>query len=329
MKSKIIYLAITALSILCGCNQKMSVPGKMDGQVATVNFNVPVTNTKSLALSSEEAVNSLQVFVFGMDGKIDAYKSANAGRLSLTCTTGEKEIFALVNAGPRSDVRTKSDLLGLVTDLKENNDAGLVMEGYIRTNLTPGASVSIPVSRNVARISLQTVTSDFELDVHRKQEFKIKRVMLINVAGNKKINGNSVSVSVDEVPTLWYNKMGFAQSPLQMLCDEVSDVPVTEESPYQTKHYFYCYPNPTSEDVSGGVWSERYTRLVVSATLDGVLYHYPVSIPQIKANTCYDVSLKVTRPGSSTEDEPVEKLDASIIVTVSPWGETNVMQETI
>ena len=64
------------------------------------------------------------------------------------------------------------------------------------------------------------------------------------------------------------------------------------------------------------------TYLVVEAILEGKLCYYPVKLPPMESNKCYNVSLTVCRPGSSTPDVPVDTEEAVFKVDVQQW--TNV-----
>ena len=323
MNKRIAMAAMAACCIMAACSEKIEVSHEMEGMVTDIHFCVPVPETKLMSTVSENTVASLQIFVFGMDGKIEAYgTSTYSSSLSMTCTTGEKDVVALVNAEPQKDILYLSELKARTTGMSENTGGNLVMEGITRVKLKPSETVTIPVSRCAARVKLEKVSTDFVLDVYDKMEFKITKVMLTNVAGDKPILGSGV-------PSVWYNKRGQDPSELSVISNTVDNVVVTRTVPYKTPHYFYCYPNPTTTDSTSETWSARKTRLVVVTTLGGTVYYYPVTLPVLEANKLYSVSLTVTRPGSTDIDVPVEKMVAAISVSVIGWGTGADVTETI
>lgn len=323
MNKRTVWAAVSAACILTACSEKIESSHQMEGIVTDIRFCVPIPETKITGALSESAVNSLQIFVFRPDGNIEAYgTSSNSTGVSLTCTTGEKDVVALVNASPLENVVSLADLKSRTTNLSDNTASNLVMEGIERKTLKVAETVVIPVTRCAARVALTKVSADFELDVYKNMDFKITKVMLTNVAGSKPVLGNGT-------PALWYNKRGEEPSSLPIISDVLNNVTVTGTSPYSSPHYFYCYPNPTTKDSSAANWSARKTRLVVVASLGGTVYYYPVTLPVLEANKLYSVALTVTRPGSTDIDVPVEKMTAAVSVTVNRWGNGADVNETI
>ena len=316
-------IALAAISLLASCSKADRISNQMEGQVTEVEFMVPEIDTKSTTEAAENAVRSLQIFVFGADDKIEAYgQASNSTRLSLTCTTGDKTIVALVNATAQTGILRLSDLTGRKSDMSDNSSSNFVMEGKLSKKLTVNETVTVPVSRVAAKVVLKSVSTNFELEIYRNMEFKLTRVMLTNVVGNKTFLGQNV-------PEKWYNKQGASPNVQSLYCDAIDNVQVTAAIPYAIPHYLYCYPNPTETDSSDATWCARHTRLVVSATLGGGVYHYPVTLPVLESNKQYFVSLTVTRPGSYDIDVPIEKLDENVSITVTDWKTGGNVNETI
>ena len=98
-----------------------------------------------------------------------------------------------------------------------------------------------------------------------------------------------------------------------------------------TPYLLYCYPNSTSTDAEG--WSSsftaRKTRLVVTATISGTKYYYPIVIDALTRNTAYTVELTITGLGSTDPDKPVVKGSINASVTVQGWSAGAVYEETI
>ena len=73
----------------------------------------------------------------------------------------------------------------------------------------------------------------------------------------------------------------------------------------------------------------RKTRIVVTATIGGTKYYYPVLIDFPARNSAYTVELTITGLGSTDPDKPVEKGSITATVTVDPWQNGTVYSETI
>lgn len=319
MKRNLVEAALVAFVMACGCNEK-EVPapsGKMSGEMVTLNVSVPSAGmTRITDVGDEDRINGIQVFVFRENGALDAWSSSGGNSLSLQCTSGEREVVAIANAPEIPAVSSRSALEEQISSLGDNSPGGLVMSGSRNVSLTASSSLSVTVSRLAARVSIERIVSDFGLDQYRNAELKITGIYLVNAAGEASYCGEPAQ------PALWYNKGRNEGDIQELLGSGTLDQTLTSETPYETVHSFYCYPNPVAGDSSEPEWTPRRTRLVVEAQLDGVTYYYPMTMPQIESNHLYTVSeLKITRPGSSSPDVPVVSGMASFTVEVADWDE--------
>lgn len=324
MKHEILIMAAFAsVAGLAGCSERAAETAERQEEEVMLTVTVPCMLTKtSGAPSGEDAVNDLQILVFDSKGKLETYKHGKGNSLSMTCTSGEKRIAAFVNSGSLTSVGSTVDLASAVTDLEDNASGGLVMSGETSVVLTASSNVSINVKRVAARVGISKIENAMELEQHRNMSFEIKAVYMINVAGRKAFFSYSE-------PDLWYNKEAYESGSPAFLYDSVGARKVVAGSAYTGSHYFYCYPNHTGTDVSGGAWCARKTRLVVEVALDGTTYYYPVTLDDVESNTVYSYELKITRPGSQSPDEPVEGTAAGITVRVENWVELPSVLETI
>lgn len=315
-------VCVAALAVV-GCNKDVVEQAPSSEEEVRLEVKIPSGDTKVEGTDEENAVGSLQVFVFDHNGMLEAYARSSSNSLSLSCSSGAKEVVALVNAVPLTDVVSIVDLESRKSYLSDNSVGAFVMEGRSSPTLRASSSVEIPVFRIAARVALTGIDVDFELDQHDGQTFQIKAVYLLNVAGDRTYLNASK-------PSKWHNRMVKEADAPSITGVTLTDAYASKSSPYTGVHYLYCYPNPTSSDVSGGTWSARFTRLVVEAELGGKLYYYPVSLKEgLKSNTAYDVRLKITRPGSSSPDKPVDSVTASFTVDVQPWSDGKTVNETI
>lgn len=315
--------AFASVAVLAGCSDRTAgMEIQPDGGVM-FTVTIPDVLTKTAGMpSGEDSINDLQILVFDSKGRLETYKRGAGNTMSLTCTAGEKHIAAFVNAPEQTSVLMQNELASLVTDLADNSTGGLVMAGETSVMLRASCNVNIDVRRMAARVRISKIENAMALEQHRKMQFEVKAVYLVNVAGN-------TTFFSDAEPSVWYNKSSHEAGAPAFLYDAVQSGKVVAGGAYTGSHYFYCYPNHTAADVSDGSWCPRKTRLVVEAALDGEIYYYPVTLNSVEGNTTYSYELKITRPGSMSPDMPVEDAVVEITVKVENWVELPSVIETI
>lgn len=327
MKQKIFFAAVLVTALACGCEQKMNYSDyeKEEGDVVTLDVSVPFSSgTKVTDVSGEATLNSLQVFVFRKDGVLEAEARDNAETLSLSCTKGAKDVYAVVNAPQISGIRTLDNLKSKVSALSENTPTSFVMSGDKDVTLSGPTSVEIEVKRLVARVCIRKITNNFTLEQYRTGAVKIKGIYLLNAQSSSKYLGGLPALT-------WTNLHSFNSTAIpNLLYSGVMSTALNYGTPYDTANYFYCYPNPTADDTSEAGTGARFTRLVVELDIDGKSYYYPVSIPGIERNKSYEITeLKITRLGSASPDEPVSSLTATFTLKVLDWEPGSTLDPTI
>lgn len=326
---KISSAALAALACIA-CEKKGDVEEYADSEPVTLEVVIPSAVTKVTSVGNEEAVSSYQIFVYSSDDSMLETYTTSGGESSsvkLKCTTGQKEIVVLANAPDMKSYVSLASLKSAYSRLEHNDVGSLVMEGSTAVNLTASSTVEIQLKRLVAKIRLKNVTLDFDSDAYSDMDFKILSAYLINVPADKKYLG-TVSAAQGYGPTEWYNKLGYQSDDAydSILHDDINEV---VDGEYSDEHVFYCYPNPYQTDDYSSVWSVRPTRLVVEAELGGVRYYYPVSLPELKQNTAYDVSLVVTRPGKTDVNDEVKKYDETFSIEIVDWADGSVVEEIL
>ncbi|MCM1176403.1 MAG: hypothetical protein NC115_10785 [Bacteroidales bacterium] len=308
---------LMAAALLCAVACEKNVTSEITGSMSAVlEVSLSRAVTKVTDTDGEDKVEDMQVFVFKKDGSLDAYGKASGGRLSLSCTVGERDIVSLVNAPALTDVKDYAALQGCFSDLKDNAAGRFVMSGKSSCSISSSTSVEIDVRRIVSRISIASIKNDFTLPQYREADFRVTGIYLVNVAGEMTYLSSSAG-------NVWYSKMknepSSAVSPLTY--SGALDEPVAAGASYSVTHYFYCYPNGTDGDTSDPVWSERQTRLVVETSLDGKTYYYPVNIEGLESNHTYEITeMRITRIGSDSPDVPVSSDVAGFTVNVKDWA---------
>ena len=306
--SKHFYLAAFAAMSLVGCNEKMLEQNVLATEEVRLTVNLPQLATKVMGTPSDDAVNSLQIFVFNKYGVYETSASGSGKSLTLTCTTGEKQIMALVNADTESNVPDINTLRSRKANLSSMAAGDLIMSGETTDELTNDSSIEMHVKRLPSRVILNSVQTDFDLEQHKSLSFAVKSVFLINVAGDAPYSGTST-------PGQWHNVADYDPvTNLPFLRDQVSSGEITEGGVYDTRHYFYCMPNST----------ETKTRLVVEAEIEGDTYYYPITLEKVGQNTSYSYNLTIKRFGSDSPDVPVEDGSVTFTVEVDPWVESVV-----
>ncbi len=314
-------MSAVAVTAFAACSERIADEPVLAGNPVEVEVSVYDGMTKAADESGEKTVNTLQVFVFGKDNKLEAYKSSEAvSSVKMGIFSGTKIIHALVNAPEVSGVVDYEDFYTATSDLTDNRIDNFVMEG--RDTVTVGTkefSVPIQVSRVVSKVSLVKVEKQLAA-MYEGQTLEVISAFLINVAGDRTYSAAGQGIPATPAPVSWYNKMAFVEDDgiAALTHDSIGGVEVGDEA-YEVKHNFYCYPNPTVEDNSDAEWSARYTRLVVEVDLGGTVYYYPVSLPGLNQNTEYKVSLCITRPGSGSPDVPYDPDAATVSIEVLDW----------
>ena len=353
MRKTISILAMAA-AVLCSCDKNADcVPCEDQQETGTLAVSLLFdegAQTKAVtsfttSQTYEKQVNKVQIFVFDESGKINIYKDAGTtqSNIPISTTTGKKTIWAVVNGPDLSEVASLAELEDTAIDLAANSTTaatGFVMAGSTSCTVSASAATAnISVSRLVARVALQKVTNQLP---DGYGALTIDNVVLTNVAGNQNIAG-------DATPATWYNKMGRkdgATESSQIIdgetnkasCEALTFKSVKQEVAHgsdlniATPYLFYSFPNSNTAGSTGWVnpFTARASRLVVTATIDGVKYYYPVTLSKkLERNKAYTVEITITGLGSTDPDKPIEKGGLTAAITVLDWVDGGSYEETL
>ena len=315
---KSIFAFAAALAALVACNKNEATPMQPQDQEPLVPCELTVgicgamTKATAVTADNEAKVNRLQVFVFRGDD-LDAYASVeNAKELTLSCTAGERVVYALVNAPDYSTVPGKAALLAKVSELEANTLTNFEMVGSKTVTLPQSEKVSIDVNRIASRVVLKKITRSFTSAALQALDFTVDAIYLVNVAGN-------TSYDLTAAPAAWYN-VAENKGELASLLVDTPAYPVENGQSYPTAHTFYAYPNDLAVNT---------TRIVIETTLGETKYYYPINLPEMASNKSYEIEeVKITRPGSDNPDEPVSFEDASFSINVIDWTVVPVTEGT-
>ena len=336
-------MILAALVSAAACEMIDSTPRDIDSGEGSCQLEVrfadkaAATRVTGQSLDDESRVRNVQIFVFRSDngGILDASAAAGFDQpldyssvsgsgpsLNLTCTTGEREIWAVVNGASdlvsSGAVGSRDELLLQTSALSENSSDGLFMIGSVEQTLAAGSSsVEIPVRRACASVILESVTNAMEAPAYRKPgSFRLKDVYLMNVPARIDY-GQSTSPSSLGASD-WYAKLGKEADPAKsaLILDESAPHVLDYNNTYKTVHSFYAYPNDCPPSV----------------TYD---CYYPVTLYKedegtgLEGNRQYRVRLTIKRPGSDNPNEPVEFDRLSGVIEVIDWEDGAEYTETI
>ena len=181
----------------------------------------------------------------------------------------------------------------------------------------------------VARICLDKISINFEDSPYEEMKLTNVQAYLANVTGNKIIFDGS---DCEEKTIL--NNGGLVESDtagnaMKGLIHENIGKEISQNEPYAGKHYFYCYENAISSETG----SEKFTRLVIQAELNGETYYYPVNINRpsagalaagkngISRNCRYIYDITVTRSGTTDPDIVADPSMIQVRCDILPWEE--------
>ncbi len=198
------FLFISALAAaLVSCNKEKGFPARPfaeEGQPIEVKVSIMGNTTKAtdVQYSEESKVNSLQVFVF-KDNELEAHRSvANASMALVPATSGERTVWAVVNAPDLyaalnvsdEDPMTLSKLKSAMSSLSDNSIGGFVMTGEKSQDLVDGGNVVVTVKRLVSRISIEKISASLK-DYREAYSVRIKGIYVINAAANRSYDGTA------------------------------------------------------------------------------------------------------------------------------------------
>lgn len=308
--------AAIAVVAFAACEKNYNDEIALKEEKVTLQVSVPMSETKATGTLNEGKVDDYQVFVYSVNtGLLEAYSCSERSEVTISCTTGSKEIVVLANA-PKLDHLVKlSDMKAARSSFADNSIGHLVMEGQKTVELTASSKVEVSLKRIVSKIRLVKVETDFEIEAYNSLKFELVSAFLINVPADK------IYLSASSDPSLWYHKLDFDKSApcYALLYDDLGNFNLEHDGEYNVSHCFYSYPNPVISDSSSSTWSPRFTRLVIEARLGGVKCYYPIPLSELKQNTAYDVSLTVKRPGTSGPNDDMQKSGVTFSIKVVDW----------
>ena len=165
-------VAATLCTVACNKNSEILRSAQNDNNVQAGNeaqlceLRVGIkgaweTKSTTITAADEVKVNNLQVLVFRGDA-LDAYGSVDdASEITLSCTAGEREVYAVVNAPSLAEISTKTALLATTSLLSQNSGDSFQMIGNKEVTLPQANTITVDVTRMAARIVIKKITRAF------------------------------------------------------------------------------------------------------------------------------------------------------------------------
>lgn len=313
----------------------------------TVNFAEPaLTKAGVEATSAEKTINSVYLFVFDKNNKLEAKVSPTiagdklSATASVTITNGQKTLRVIANAGSSfyssATVGTTqlSAFDSATSNLSDNSVSGLVMIGQATQNVLQDVAVNISMERLASKVCLTKITRNFTDSNLAALDIKVTDVWVSNVAGN--ITWGKAAVAAAS-QSIWYNKNNETAVHTDLpalLYNDVTDFSLAQGTSREMDIPFYIYSNPATAHTEGGTWSPRVSRLIVQVTTAGSNTHYYICpLPQTEPNKVYNVDLTIKRIGANHPDHETEtgdiNLTVSASISVANWGSTTSVPVTI
>lgn len=346
MIKKLFCAALMALAI-AACSKDDAAKSAESQEKATIHLNVSPYEivTKNTDPTNGEkrhldSVSVIDVFVFREGGALDAYKhfsihatgGMDLSNLPIDATVGNKTIYVVANHKETSwtGVVREENFLNLVVSLQKEYLPYLTMAGKVTVNVQNDQVVNVLLKRLVAKVVVNGIKTDFAGTPYEGMKLRYVKLYLTNISGAKTYMGENPSTKVI-LNSKGYSPEDYSGCVMTALFAE--GVPgLVGDDGYTTAHHFYCYENLMDTETD----TDKFTRLVLEAELDGTVYYYPVDINQpgygwdssighkgVKRNTCYTYTFTITGPGSDDPESKIAlktlRLDASVEnMTVAP-----------
>ena len=330
-KFRFVAIAFFSSSVLiASCSKSESGEAYGAGGESTLYLSI-VPQTKASGSShgvqkDDNYVQTLEIFIFRADGEgagvLDTYKKFTAGELNsvydlqINTTTGLKRIYAIANSHVENwdGVSTLSGFEREYSSLKNENLKSFTITGTVEAVLQSSTYLTFSISRLVSRIELKSVRTSFAGTPYENSELQNVKFYLTNVVGEKLYhNGNS-----PETVTILNSGKAVATDISGCKMDGMlyESIPQSiNDSGHPVPHYFYCYSNMLEQESE----TERYTKLIIQADLNGNTYYYPVPIKGIERNSSYSIDVNIMRPGTLDPEQPLEKGTLDVTLNVLDW----------
>lgn len=331
---KKVFVAMAAVAAMaCSCSKEEVKIGETPVKKGVVHISLVDDNgTRATgeghgSNEGDSRINTLEVFVFNVnegevnDGLLDGYKKYTSEELKslsdleIKTSTGKKMIYVVANSHKTdwSEGMTKYNFEQQMAYLYKEDVCNFIMFAAKEVNVQLQTSVTMTLTRMISRIKLNSVMVSFAGTPNAGVPLQNVKAYLINVQAQKRlIDGTGANLKVVNYKKYVPEDMeGITMEGL--LYDELAES--INEATHSQPHYFYCYENSRNQETE----VNRFTRLVIEGTLNGITYYYPIPIKDLKRNSCYSIDVKIYRPGSLDPDTDVEIGTLDLTLSIQGW----------
>ena len=346
MRNKMMIPAVLGAVLLAACQPVEPEEKPAENGSLAITVEKPFqTKASTDAVACENQLNKMRVLVYDSEGSLYKDEALSSPFTSTTIPNvkaGSYNVYALANScAALSDVSTMTALSGTTVKLSDCSltaSTGFAMfsdkvSSSVIAGTTPTA-VNLQVVRYPARVKLISVKNELPATLG---SLTVNSVMLINgysewtlgasgsptksvnPAGRKDGTGDIIaSASNANYPDHTFKAVPSA------------DQTIANGAAAKTYGYsFYSFPNLVTSDVIGPKSVGGKARLVVTASINGKTYYYPVTLAKMERNKCYEVTLTISGAGSDDPNRPVEKGSMGVTIDVKGWVSGADYTETI
>lgn len=282
----------------------------------TLSVEAPQSKISISELSGESKINCVYLYAFDRaSGNVESVKRFDAGQtsLELKLSRGKKTIVAVANYDTAISVTDSTSLESSVVSLSTIRKDNVVMVGKTSVNVNGASSASIELKRRVAKICFSKLTTDFSAPAYKSSTFTVKDVYLSDVSSSFQLAGATSLPST-------LNPSALSETLGGIIGDANLGINMSGSTSQKIDRAYFSAPD----------YGTHRARLIVAATLQGVVYYYPLTLPKLEANKVYTVSdFKITRPGALTPDENVDIDSCTLTITVRDWDTGEEISQTI
>ena len=216
--------------------ETLAGPVTANPEKAQLYIRVETAGSKAALPIDENAVDDVQILLFGSDGKLETYAREDGSELSMKCTLGPKSIYAFVNMPSLENIRTETEVAGIVFSLEHTTASHLPMQGVVRQSVSTSGNLNILVQRMVCKISIREILTAFP-EAYTDARLEIDKIYLTNAVSAIDGDGNIRA---------WANKLTEQNEYPQMLCDDFAESKIIGGSEDGTLgNIFFAFANAT------------------------------------------------------------------------------------
>ena len=312
---KIAAVVILMIMVSCTGTIESSVSGKLRIKIAEI--------------ADSEGIEKMDIYVFNNLGALETTAAINLennvkhAETELSVRTGIKDVYILANMESSLEgIVSVSDFISRRISMGEKGfDGGLLPMGGsvygVNVLAEKKNSCTASLQRFPSRVHIGSIINDMEC------ELSDIRFRLSNATGDCVFYD-------DSEPSVWFNKIYSQGSDITPPDDIVLDGILAGGGRRTIDECLFCFPNHTDSDSFSGIqFTPRKTRLVMSGSISGKTYYYPITFDSIERNTSYSVNIVIKNPGSTDPDTPVSTRELSVTIVPVPWSGPVIITETL